>query len=292
MKSFWAWIKQWAATCVAASSRIEFYRRVGERKTGEAVGHLAMLAVVWVLPVTVLFFVGLRQAAGAISEGLRTRIPPGTTFEMKDGVLTNNLQEPLVFTEKGAAFIVNTATTTLELQGEQDGLVVGATGIFQRQAGQAETLDFKDVPDFRVDREGLMEDIARWAPLGLFVGSLVVLIMLFLAFWSGGLLNALVHGFVLWLLLKIVKRAKPWRHAFVAASYAATAPFLLRVLTQGLDPQFRGLADILYWAFIAWIAYDAYKTPAPTAPKEGGAHERKEDAAADRPHPKGESGPV
>ena len=53
------------------------------------------------------------------------------------------------------SFIVNTATTTLELQGEQDGLVVGATGVFQRQAGRAETLDFKDVPDFRVDREGL-----------------------------------------------------------------------------------------------------------------------------------------
>src|SRR5690349_1634211 len=100
MNAFFTWIKQWARTAYEAVTRVEFYRRVGGRKTSEAVGHMAMLAVLWTLPLTILFFIGLRQVAGHLAEGLRNDIPPGTVFELKDGRLTNNLTTPLVFREK------------------------------------------------------------------------------------------------------------------------------------------------------------------------------------------------
>ena len=281
MKAFFAWLKHWARTAYAASTRVEFYRRVGERKTGEAVGHLAMLAVLWTLPVVVLFFIGLRHAADRVVEGLRTDIPPGTVFEMKGGKLTNNLQAPLVFREKDGTVIVNTATTTLTLADGEDGVVVEREGIFQQDGAKTETLSFHDAPDFKFGREELMEKIGRWAPFALFLISLFVLIFMFLAFWAGILLGALLHGFALWLIFKVIKRPRPWRETFVAAAYAATASVILRLLVQGIEP-LSALPDIVYWGFIAWIAYDAYK---------GGSHERKE-AAPDRPHPKGESKPV
>lgn len=281
---FLHWLKHWFRTCVAASTRIGFYRGLAGRKTGEAIGHLAMLAVVWVLPLTVLFFIGLRDAAAGLSEGLRTRIPPGTVFEMKDGTLSNNLQEPLVFREKDATIIVNTASSTLDLSEGEDGIVVGSGSIVQQDGPKREELSFKDAPDFKVNREDLMEQIARWAPLALFLGSLFVLVFLFLAFWAGFLLNALLHGLVLWLLLKIISRPWPWRTAFIAAAYAATASVALRLVLQGIEP-LAALPDIVYWGFIAWIAYDAHK--------RGGTHERKEEKpAADGPRPEGTSGSV
>lgn len=281
MKAFLDWIKRWFRTAYEASTRVEFYRRVGDRKTGEAFGHLAMLAVLWTLPITVMFFIGLRQVTHLLAEGLREDIPPGTVFEMKDGVLTNNLQAPLVFRERGAVVIVNTATTTLALEEGENGVVIDSGTIVQQDGAKREITDYRGAPDFKFGREELMENIRRWAPLALFVVSLLVLVFMFLAFWAGMILNALLHGLVLWLLLKVIKRPRPWRWSFIAAAYAATAAAILRLAVQGIE-RMSVLPDILYWGFIAWIAYDAYK---------GGSHERKE-AAPDRPHPEGESKPV
>jgi len=281
MKAFLDWIKRWLATAYEASTRVEFYRRVGDRKTGDAFGHLAMLAVVWTLPITVMFFVGLRQVTRHLAEGLRDDIPPGTVFEMKKGVLTNNLQTPLVFRERDAVVIINTATTTLALEEGEDGVVIDSGTIVQQDGAKREIMDYRGAPDFKFGREELLENVRRWAPFALFVVSLLVLVFMFLAFWAGMILNALLHGFALWLLLKVIKRQRPWRWSFIAAAYAATASAILRLAVQGIE-RLSVLPDLLYWGFIAWIAYDAYK---------GGAHERKE-AAADRPRTEGESKPV
>ncbi|HTK60599.1 MAG TPA: DUF1189 family protein [Candidatus Baltobacteraceae bacterium] len=282
MNAFFNWIAQWARTAYEAATRIGFYRRVGSRKTGEAFGHLAMLAVLWTLPITVLFFMGLRLATGRLVEGLRSDIPPGTVFEMKKGHLTNNLQAPLVFHEADAVVIINTATTTLALKEGENGVVIDGEAIVQQDGPKRETTSFHDLPDFRFGREELMEKIVRWAPFALFIVSLLVLIFAFLAFWVGIILNALLHGFALWLLLKLIKRPRPWREAFVAAAYAATASTLLRLAVQGIGP-LAALPDIVYWGYVAWIAYDAYK---------GGPHERKEAAPADGPRTEGKPGPV
>ena len=281
MKAFIAWITQWARTAYEAATRVEFYRRLETRRTGEAVGHLAMFAVLWTVPLSVMFFIGLRQVSNRMAEGLRNDIPAGTVFEMKDGHLSNNLEEPLVFRGKDATVIVNAASSTLSLEEGEDGLVFGGDAIYQQDGDKHETMNFRNAPDFKVSREELMEKIARWAPLALFVGSFLTLIFMFLTFWAGFLLNALLHGFTLWLLLKVLKRPRPWRASFAAAAYAASAPIVLNLAFSGV-PQAQALPDIAYWAYIAWIAYDAYK---------GGTHERKE-TAVDRPHTEGESKPV
>lgn len=273
MKAFFAWIRQWAKTAVEASTRIEFYRR-RDRKLGDATGHLAMLAVLWTLPLSILFFVGLRQVSSRIAEGLRSDIPPGTVFEMKDGRLSNNLAEPFVFREKGAVVIINAASSTLGLAEGEDGVVISADGIVMRDMGRDDATSFQDAPAFSVSREELMEKIGRWAPLALFLASLFTLIFMFLSFWVGILLNALLHGFALWLMLKVIKRPRAWREAFIMSAYAATASVVLRLAVQGFQP-LAALPDIVYWGFIAWIAYDSYK--------KGGPHEP-EKAAADRPH--------
>ena len=282
MKAFISWIKQWALTAYEAVTNVAFYRRLESRKTSEAVGHLSMFAVVWTVPLSVMFFIGLRDVTARLAEGIRADIPQGTVFEMKGGKLTNNLQAPLIFGGGDAVVIINTATTTLDLQEGEDGIAVGSSQMVQQDGPKRQTLDYSKAPDFRLGREELLEKIARWAPFALFLGSLLVLIFMFLTFWAGFLLNALIHGFALWLLLKLLKRPRPWREAFVAASYAATAAIVLSLVLSG-NGTLAPLPDIVYWGFIAWIAYDAYK---------GGHHERKETAPADRPRTEGQSGPV
>ncbi len=256
MKAFFAWIRQWARTAFEAASDIAFYRRLEGRKTGEAVGYLAMFAVVWTVPLAVMFFVGLRDAVTRFAEGVRTEIPPGTVFEMKDGKLSNDLQEPLVIRGSDAVIVVNTATSTLGLQEGESGLVVGADGIEPSPDVGADRVDFARAPDFRVDREGLMGWIARWGPFLLFLASLATLVLMFLAFWAGFLLNALVHGFALWLVLKLIRRPRRWRASFVAAAYAGTAPIVLGMLFNGVEA-LAFVPGIVYWGFVAWIAYDA-----------------------------------
>lgn len=287
MKAFLSWIAQWGRTAVKAATDVAFYRTAGDRRTGEAAGHLAMLAVLWTLPIAIMFFVGLRAVSGRLAEGLRTDIPPGTVFEMKEGRLSSNLEEPLVFREDGAVVIVNTASSTLTLREGESGIVVGPDGIEQVEGERRQVVGYGDAPDFRVGREELMESLARWAPLVLFLGSLFALVFTFLSFWAGFLLNALLHGFALWLLFKLIRRPRPWRPTFVAAAYAATASIAVAALAQ-FAPRMEFLPDLVYWGFIAWIAYDAYKGGAPASPKEG-THERKPEAAAERPHTEGQS---
>jgi hypothetical protein len=100
-----------------------------------------------------------------------------------------------------------------------------------------------------------------------------MLVFMILIFWSGIIVNAALHGFVLWLILKALKRPRSWRESFVIAAYAATASVLADIVLLGVQ-RLSSLPGLFYWAFILWIAYDAYK---------GGSHERKEGALTDGP---------
>lgn len=277
MNAFFSWIRSWARDAASSVTDVRFLRRTGHRKAGQAVGHLAMLAVLWTIPVTVLFFLGLRSVVGHVGGILRSDLPPGTVFEMKDGRLTNNLTEPLIFREEDSTVIINSASSTLTLAEGEDGLVVDALGITTQEGGQRDDVSFRGAPDFRVDREGLIERMSRWAPLGLFLGSLFVLVFVFLLGWAGLLVGGLVYGVILWLAFKALRRPQTWRSSFIVAAYATTAAALARFLTQGFEP-LSFVPGLVTWLYLAWVAYDAWKE----APSPGGDHGRTEEGGGER----------
>lgn len=274
---FLAWIKNWVRTAADASSRIAFYRRIGERKITEAIGHLAMLAaLLWVLPFAVAFFIGMHRGLAVLTDDLRTQVPPGMSVELKNGKLTSNLASPLVLRGKEFTVVFNTATTTLDLAPGETGVVINADGLVQQQGTERDASSFKSAPDFKTTREDLQNGLARWAPLGLFLGSLLALSIVFVVFLSGFIINAALHGLVLLFALKLLKRPWPWRKAFVAAAYASTAPIVLRAVVSFAGQDALGLLpNVLAWAMLAWVAYDAYK--------QGGPHEPAQQPAVDRP---------
>jgi hypothetical protein len=281
MNAFLNWMKQWFRDANAAATRPSSLRGFGERRLDAALSHLAMLTVVfWVLPFSVMFFVGARQGIAALDESLRTRLPAGTVFELKGGKLTNNMAEPLVIRYPAFTLIVNTATSTLDLAAAENGVVVTETGIFNQDGGRRESVSFATAPAFKVSREEINEDIAHWAPLTLFLGSLFVLMAFFVIMTASFLFSAGFHALVLWLVLKMWKRPWSGKRAFVTAAYAATGPFILQALLTLGNTDFSVISVVLYWGLIALIVYDAIRSS--PVPGKGGPDEP-EEKTVDRP---------
>ena len=293
---FFAWLRHWVRTAVAASSRPDFYRRLEDRKPGEAVAHLALLSVfLWTLPFLVVFFVEVPRALRQVSENVLARVPAGTVFEMKDGTLSSNLKEPLEFSEDGSVILIDTATATAALPpyagGSSNTIVIGYDGIMQRTSDQdARFSSFKKVPNFSMSREKVLEEFARWTPLALFLGALLMTFMVFGATWIGFLLSTALHALVLWLALKVVKRAWTWKRAFIAAAYAATAPIVLNAILSAVRQDLGTIPNVMYWLILLWIAYDA-TTRGGNVPGKGGSDGKKEAIVVDRPGEDGRQAP-
>lgn len=284
MRAFFAWMRQWSRDAVAAAFRPSSLRAFADRRPSAALAHLAMLTLVfWVVPFSVNFFDGARQGIAALDQGLKTRVPAGAIFELKDGKLTDNLQDPLIVRNPEFTLIVNTASSTLDLAATETGVVVMPDGVYQQDGVRRESVSFADAPSFRVSREDMQTDIARWAPLVLFLGSLLVLLVVFSILLLGFFGSAVGHAFALWLALKIWKRPWPWRRVFAASAYAATGPIALQAfLTLGVS-EFGFVSTLLYWGLIVWLLYEEIRS---SAPGKGGRDERKEESV-DRPRPEG-----
>ncbi len=278
---FFAWLQHWVRTAIAASSRKEFYRRLEERKVGEGIAHLALLSLfLLVLPFIVYFFVDASRASNIFTENLRARIPAGTVFEMKDGKFTDTLTEPIVFGDKNFTVRINSATSSLTLAEGENGLLVTSTGITQQDGPKTQTISFKDAPNFRVTREEILDGMARWMPLVLFVGAIFVSLMMFGITLFGFLLSAAAHGLLLFFALKVAKRPWPWKRAFVASAYASTLPIVLNVLLSAAGASLGFVPSLLYWLILIWVAYDVITRSA--APGKGG-NDVGEKPAVDRP---------
>jgi hypothetical protein len=281
MKKFLAWFRDYLRTVGAALTRLDFYRGLGARKASDAVGYLAVLLILlWVVPFSIAFFVGMRRGIESLDAAVRTRVPAGTIFELKDGRLTSTLAEPLVFEQDGMKLVVNTASSTLDLAEGEEGVVVRPEAIVQKAAGRVESLSYADIPGFRMSREEALDRLARYAPVVVLISSLVVLLGVSFALAFSYAIATLVHGFALWLLLRLLKRPWGYRRAWITAAYAATAPLFVKAgaAAFGLDA---GVAPtLLYWVLLGLVAYDEVKrNPAPTGGLDGG----QEQAAVDRP---------
>lgn len=287
MRSFLDWMHGWSRDAFAAATRPQAVRGLGERRLGSAFAHLATLTIIfWVLPFAVTFFIGARQGIAAFDEALRTRVPAGAVFELKDGKLSDNLKEPLVVRDPQFTLIVNTATSTVDLAPTEAGIVVTGGGVYQQDGVRRESISFATAPPFKVSREDIQSQLARWAPLALFAGSIVVLLLVFSALFAGFLLSAAFHALALWLALKIWKRPWDWKRAFVTSAYAATGPlFLQAMLSLGGGTALELIPTLLYWGILAWLMYDAIRSATP--PGKDGSDERKK--ASDLPGPEGQA---
>ncbi len=264
MRASFRWLLQWLRDAAAAATRPSFWRRAGERPPSAAFAHLAMLTLLfWVLPVCVLFFGGARQFLASLDATLDTRVPAGATFELRDGKFLTNLDRPLVIRDEGFTFIVNSASSSLDLSATETGVMIGRDAIVRQDGASRQITGFASAQSFRFTREELRDGLARWAPLGLFAIALVLLVLVFALWMAGALLSVLLHGFVLWLALRLWKRPWDWRRAFSSAAYAATGPFVLRAFLTGAG--LGVISGLWYWLLIGWIAFDAIRKSDPAA---------------------------
>jgi hypothetical protein len=246
---------------------VRFYRAIGHKRTGEAVGYLAVLLTIdWMVPFAVSFFIGARTLLDGLNRDLRRHLPPDAVFEFKDGKMSSNLTAPIVVREGGAAFIVNTATTTLGLEDGEVGIVVNGDGIVQRKGpGVTETVDFKSAPQTRVTKSDLDRALGRLAPLVVFIVALISLLVGAIGLSAGYAVLIAVHGLLLWLAMKALKRPLDRRTALVVAAYASSAPIMAKAIFFWSGVEAGAIPLVLYWILLGAIAYELRKPEPPPA---------------------------
>lgn len=255
---------------------LRFFREAREKKPSEAVGYLAVLVIlVWIIPFAMVFFSGIRTGLDTAIKSIRQHIPAETKFEIKDGKFTNTLEAPVVIREGQMTFIVNTATSTLELADDETGFMIGQDGLVSKEApSHMESVGYDEFPNFEITRSGVDEWIAKYARWVILLASVVALLFFSIAVAVGYAAYLLFHGFLFWLALKIFKRPLKYAKAFTIAAYAATMPIIVKAVFSWSQVEIGRTATYLYWILLAFIIYDFRKKGSvqngPESKTEGG----------------------
>lgn len=270
-------LKSWrnySRTVIRSVTDLRFYREVRHKKVSATIGYLAVLLILfWIIPFSIAFFVGIRKGLDTFVLNLRTAIPLGTEFTMKDQKLTSNLTEPIVIRDQGLSIIVNTASSTLELDEGEVGVVVGSQAIVSKKApDHFETVGYSTIPDFSISREGLDEWVGKYARWVILLVAVLSITILTVTLGAGYGIYIMAHAFFLWLVLRLLKRPLKYSAAFTITGFAATMPIILRSVFNWSGTDSGLIPTLLYWVLLAFIIYDAYRNnvkPPTEAPPVG-----------------------
>ena len=251
---------------------IRFYRGIRHKKPGEAVGYLAVLvSMFWLAPFLVMFFIGAHEGLKLVLGGVDLNVPAGTVFEIKKGVMTNNLESPIVVRKGGLVMIVNTSTSTMALDAKDLGFVVDQNFITARSDAKTETLPLAKFQDFRVSKEDALGHVRSGAPLAITLIALFLLSLFAVATAFFLAISTVFYAFVLWLLMRIFKRPVTYREAWVLSAYAATVLVIAKTIMALIGQPEGGLPSALYWVMLGFVAFDLWKGGASDErPKETG----------------------
>ena len=123
--------------------------------------------------------------------------------------------------------------------------------IVEKETGKIEAMPLKDFPDFTFTRENALGWLAvavRYA----WLVAIGILAVVSLFSFVGILFGSLVAGAIVWVVLKIARRAPTFRRSFALAAHAYSFPVALNiVLTLLALPLLGGLPGVLAVAVIA-----------------------------------------
>lgn len=260
MKTLFRWIADYFRTVGRCLTDLGFYREARGRRLGETVGHLAVaISIFWLVPLLVAFFVGLNFGWRALDGYARANFASDARFEISGGTFTSNLEKPVVtrFAD-GGVIVINTATSTVELGAGEWGLVFGSTGVLQRSASGTPD-QFNAWPKeakASFTRDQVLDGIRRALPWLTPVVAVIFLIVMTLVSALSVALMVVFYAFMLWLLMKLLKRPIRYYEAAVLAGYAATLPILARLVFSG---KASFISTLLYWILLGLIARDLYR---------------------------------
>lgn len=248
-------------TVLRSLTDLRFFREARKRRVSEALGYLSVLLIItWLIPFSVDFFIGMRKVNDAVVSGLRENVPAETTFLMKDGRLTSNLQAPIFAEENGFTFIVNSASSSLELSEDRVGIAINQDAIVQREgANRVQVVSYANIPDFEIDRHGVDRWIAAFGPWIVLLVSFVAILAFSLALVVGFGLLVVLHAFIFGFLMRLLKLRMPYAQAFTVATYAATVPILVKAVADWIAVDIGSAPTYLYWILLGFIAYDFKK---------------------------------
>ena len=156
---------------------------------------------------------------------------------------------------------MGTATSTVEFAAGDWGLIIGPAGILQRSAPDAATQTTAWPKDAKASftRDQALDGIRGAAPWLILLFAVLGLIFGFATAAVSVATIVAFNAFLLWLILKLLKRPIRYYEAVVLALYAATLPILVRVLFAWAGTATGMISNVLYWILLGFIARDIWK---------------------------------
>lgn len=181
-------------------------------------------------------FVNLPQMAREFRSLANDKVPNFTAV-LKNGELSvMDMQQPHVLHGDGMVVVINTiATGTLSIKDYlnkdvKSGILIAKdrAEIYDANKGQDRIQYWKDVPDYSLNKEQLMEKVNKYlSPVFIFLAALVLFILFYAGMIIGKLFTILVVSAVITFLAVISKRDWKFKEIFATGLYVITLPAVL-----------------------------------------------------------------
>lgn len=192
--------------------------------------YLILIAGISLIGITFFITNKLPQVPRFITE----KFPDGT-FEIKDGVLSSSISQPLVMGNNDFVFILDTNASPSALDSYTSGFLLQKDqAVIKSEDGHQNVQSYKQVPNFSTSRQDLADAISKnivkvWFAI---FGILFVLTLIFSTFtWFWKAVSYLIWAAIFYLITNfILKKKLQFIEVFKIVIYASVLPFILSII--------------------------------------------------------------
>lgn len=267
-----------------------FYQQAPQRSFWSGLGYFLLLVLLLTVIKTAeasqsLLLIGNQQIQSLVDEMI-SYYPEELEVKISRGQVTTNVQEPYFIKPTSS----DTATKLNEEGEDLENIVVIDTktpfsaaqfnkynttawltkdSLFYKDKSQIKAFDLTTVQDFTLNKEFIDSWVSKISPYFKFVGPVLILFA-FLGIYflyTGRLIYLLILAFLVWILLKLLKKPLTYSQSYKVGLFAMTLPLLLELLLGITDPllHFQGFPFMFTVATLIVVTINFIRPPKPTS---------------------------
>ncbi|UOE95712.1 DUF1189 domain-containing protein [Alkalihalobacillus sp. LMS39] len=248
---------------------------------GKTILYVFLLMLIATLPSIISFGTTLTQAVKSVQEAFEYDIP---YFEMNNGVLISDMEEPIIEEDDEGVFIFDTTgvITYDDVVQYETGVAILETEIVFVQDGYAESFYFNDLAAMGMSNftseniEGIVNSVGGMMPLII----VVIAVIMYLYNTALKFIGVTVLAVIGLIIKETLHSNVKYRHLWIMSAYTVTLPTILFAYIKLLITV--PYPFVFYWLIaIAILTLVVKKVPKPkrkpATPVEAGPEEENED---------------
>ena len=226
---------------------MKFYNEIKDQALGRTIRYLLVLVVLVTALLGIRYGIALSSISKAGLEWVETNVP---YVEIKDGVVSAEVEQPFIVEEKDFIAVIDTTGAIQEVPAEfESGILLAKDKLLvKRDSIRTEEIDLSKIKSFMLDSKTL----TKWRKILVTAIIPFMIVMLFIYFVFAKAIQALIAAAV----ILIFKSKLLYSKAFNVAIYALTPATLLAVLVMMIFlkplPYFPVIYLGMYIAFV-WL---------------------------------------